>query len=260
MRRARRLALLALAGLASLGPFRAGLGTGLPDTIARVKPALVAVGTFQRTRNPAFQSAGTGFAVGDGLTIVTNAHVVAGALNEQALEQRAVASSERGSATVREVRLVALDMAHDLAILRLVGGTPYPTLMLADPDQEVREGQDVALSGYPLSTVLGVYPVTHRGIVAAQVPIVIPAERARQLEPRLVRQLGSGAFRVLQLDVTAYPGNSGSPVYDPVSAQVLGVVNSVFVKGSRENALSTPTGITYAIPVRHVIDLLKEAR
>lgn len=260
MKAARRTALQALLALAGQGLPGVGWGAGLADTVARVKPSLVAVGTFQRTRNPAFQPAGTGFAVGDGLTIVTNAHVVVSTLNEQALEVRAVASSERGSATVREARLVSVDAAHDIAILRLVGGTPYPALELADPERDVREGQDIALSGYPLSAVLGIYPVTHRGIVAALVPIVIPVERARQLDPRLVRQLGGGAFQVLQLDVIAYPGNSGSPVYDPASGQVLGVVNSVFIKGSKESALSAPTGITYAIPVRHVVDLLKGAR
>ena len=31
----------------------------------------------------------------------------------------------------------------------------------------------------------------------------------------------------------------------------------VLVKGSRESALSNPTGITYAIPARHVHDLLE---
>ena len=36
------------------------------QTIARVKSAVVAVGTFQRTRSPPFRFLGTGFAVGDG--------------------------------------------------------------------------------------------------------------------------------------------------------------------------------------------------
>jgi hypothetical protein len=47
-----------------------------PQTIQRVKRSVVAVGTFQRTRAPAFRFLGTGFAVGDGATIVTNAHVL----------------------------------------------------------------------------------------------------------------------------------------------------------------------------------------
>ena len=39
-----------------------------------------------------------------------------------------------------------------------------------------------------------------------------------------------GSFDVYQLDATAYPGNSGSPLLDADSGKVLGVINSVFVK------------------------------
>src|SRR5437762_2651042 len=45
-------------------------------TIDRVRNSVVAVGTFERTRSPQFQFLGTGFAVGDGTIVVTNAHVV----------------------------------------------------------------------------------------------------------------------------------------------------------------------------------------
>ena len=60
----------------------------------------------------------------------------------------------------------------------------------------------------------------------------------------------------MQLDATAYPGNSGSPLYDPASGKVVGVLNMVLVKESRENVLSQPSGITYAIPVQPLIELL----
>ena len=62
---------------------------------------------------------------------------------------------------------------------------------------------------------------------------------------------------MFQLDATAYPGNSGSPVYDPATGEVIGVVNMVFVKGTKEAALAQPSGITYAIPSRYLIELLK---
>ena len=66
----------------------------------------------------------------------------------------------------------------------------------------------------------------------------------------------TGSFPVLQLDATAYPGNSGSPVYDPESGDVLGIINMVFVKGTKEAALTQPSGITYAIPASHLQALL----
>ena len=66
-------------------------------------------------------------------------------------------------------------------------------------------------------------------------------------------------FNVLQLDATAYPGNSGSPLYVPSSGVVVGVINKVAVKATKERVLSDPSGITYAIPARHVVALLKSA-
>jgi S1-C subfamily serine protease len=64
-------------------------------------------------------------------------------------------------------------------------------------------------------------------------------------------------FDVYQLDAIAYPGNSGSAVYRASTGEVIGVMNSVFVKESRESLLSAPSGIAYAIPVRHLRALLE---
>jgi hypothetical protein len=40
---------------------------------------------------------------------------------------------------------------------------------------------------------------------------------------------------------------------------VIAVINSVFVKGAKENVLRDPSGITYAIPVQYVRALLDRA-
>jgi S1-C subfamily serine protease len=63
---------------------------------------------------------------------------------------------------------------------------------------------------------------------------------------------------VYQLDIVAYPGNSGSPVYLSNSGDVFAVINKVFVNGTREAALSMPSGITYAIPIKHVYQLAEK--
>jgi S1-C subfamily serine protease len=65
---------------------------------------------------------------------------------------------------------------------------------------------------------------------------------------------------VFQLDGTAYPGNSGSPLYDPETGLVYGVINMVFVKGTKEAALSNPSGITYAIPGTYIRGLLERRK
>ena len=70
---------------------------------------------------------------------------------------------------------------------------------------------------------------------------------AQTLQPRALQQLRRGSFEVLQLDATAYPGNSGGPVFSLSSGEVAGVISMVLVKGTREAALSAPSGISYAI-------------
>src|ERR1700730_11948129 len=47
----------------------------LIQTIETVKPSIVGIGTFLQTLSPAVSFVGTGFVVGDGLSVVTNAHV-----------------------------------------------------------------------------------------------------------------------------------------------------------------------------------------
>jgi S1-C subfamily serine protease len=101
--------------------------------------------------------------------------------------------------------------------------------------------------------------VTHQGIVAARTPIAIPRVSAESLTQNMLSHLSS-PYDVFQLDAIAYPGNSGSPLYDIDTGKVIGVVNSVFVKGSKEAALERPSGISYAIPVTYVYDLLNKAR
>ena len=39
-------------------------------------------------------------------------------------------------------------------------------------------------------------------------------------------------------------------------AKCSGIINMVFVKGTKEAALTQPSGITYAIPARHLQALL----
>ena len=249
----------AIAGLALTATLLVGgpgAGAQVPATIERVKASVVGVGTFQKTRAPAFRFLGTGFAVADGSTIVTNAHVLPQSVDSEKGEALTVLVPGPGrEAQLRTVTRGADDPAHDLVLLRMPGPA-LPALPVRD-SASVREGESVLFTGYPIGAVLGPFPATHRGMVSAITPIAIPAAHSSQLKPELVSRLGSGPFPVFQLDATAYPGNSGSPLYDPATGEVIGIVNMVFVKGTKESALTQPSGITYAIPSRHLIELLK---
>lgn len=242
-----------LAGTALTAPL--GAAAALPDSVARIKRSVVGVGTYLQTRSPAIAFAGTGFVVGDGLSVITNAHVVPDALDGARKETLGVVVGSAAAVQFRAATLVGLDREHDLAHLRLEG-TPLPALTLSERD-DAREGQALAFTGFPLGMVLGLYPATHRALLAAITPVVRPSLSARGLDARAIAQLQRAAFTVYQLDGTAYPGNSGSPVFDPETGTVLAVINMVFVKGLKETAITNPSGITYAVPVSHVRALLQ---
>ncbi len=140
-----------------------------------------------------------------------------------------------------------------MALFRFQG----TALRLGD-SRRVREGELYAFTGFPIGLVLGMHPVTHRGIVSAITPIVIPQISAGQLTPEMVKRLKE-PYDIFQLDATAYPGNSGSPLYFPGTGVVVGVINKVFVKESKENLLKDPSGITYAIPATYAEALMNQA-
>lgn len=238
-----------------LMPAAAGAAS-LPSVVAAVKPSVVGVGTFLKTRSPAVVFSGTGFVVDDGLSVITNAHVVPVTLDSEKRETFGIVLNGRGNEVeFREATVVSVDREHDLAHLRL-SGRPLPALKLGQ-DSEATEGMELAFTGFPLGMVLGLHQATHRATLAAITPIVLPSMNSRTLDARAIVQLQKPPMQIYQLDGTAYPGNSGSPVYDSSNGTVLAVINMTVVKGLKENAISSPSGIAYAIPVSHVRDLLQ---
>jgi S1-C subfamily serine protease len=187
--------------------------------------------------------------------VVTNAHVVPEVLDIANKESYVVITGKGKQPELRVATIVALDKDHDLALLK-ISGVALPTMKLGDAEK-VREGQDLIFTGFPIGMVLGFYPVTHRAMVSSITPIILPAHNSRQLNAKMIGQLQKSAYAVFQLDGTAYPGSSGSPLYDPETGLVYGVINMVFVKGKKEAALSNPSGITYAIPGNYIRELLQ---
>ena len=233
-------------------------GAELAQTISRVKPSVVGVGSFIKTRSPSVQFVGTGFIVADGRHVITNAHAVSNPLDTERKETLIVLVSKDGEPQPREAELLALDKDHDLALLKF-GGEALPAMKLGD-SASVREGQMLAFTGFPIGMVLGFHAATHRGMVAAITPVALPGITARQLNAQMIGRIRDSAYKVFQLDGTAYPGNSGSPLYDPDDGTVYGIINSVFVQGTRESAISRPSGISYAIPSKYIIELLRREK
>ena len=259
-------------GLYSLTPFKVLLLLGLVawtlagavhaevrDVIAQMKPSIVIVGSFKSTDSPRFRLRGTGFVVGKGNAVVTNAHVLptdAEDLTETSLVVQVRLAD--GALQIRQAKVLEVDKVHDLALLEFQGAA-VAAVTIRDSDG-VREGQSVAFMGFPIGGALGFSPVTHRGMIASIVPSAMPTPNARLLNESTIRGARAGSFDIFQLDATAYPGNSGGPLFDPDQGDVLGVLNMVFLKGTRESALSQPSGISYAIPSKFILQLLERSK
>jgi len=229
---------------------------GLRETIVRVKPSIVGVGTLQHIRRERVQLRGTGFVVGNGHYVLTNAHVVPQDLDSGKGEFVAVFHGSGKRTGSRRAEEVARDERHDISLLR-IRGAALPAMRLAG-GRRVREGGLFAFTGFPIGAVLGLYPATHRGIISALTPFAIPVQGAQKLSLKRRKRLAN-PFTVYQLDAVAYPGNSGSPLYDIKTGAVVAIINAVFVQGSREDVLAKPSGISFAIPIKHAISLMRKA-
>lgn len=253
-----RLIFLVLSGLFIAGPLRADMAS----TVAKVKPSVVIVGTYKNTNSPRFALRGTGFVVangnsGRGNLVITNAHVLEHPAQEDVDTALVIQIRvDQNELQMRPVTVLEVDKLHDLVLLRFEGPAA-PALSMRDSGS-VQEGQAIAFMGFPIGGALGFSPVTHRGMVSSISAVALPTPSAQQLNEKTIRSLRSGgSFDIFQLDGTAYPGNSGGPLFDPDTGEVLGVVNMVFIKGTRESALTNPSGISFAIPSRFVQKLLQ---
>lgn len=256
--------MVAVAAVATAVP-GAAQDRDLRNVVRRVEPAVVAVGTFQPARHPPVELMGTGFGVGDGSMVLTNAHVIPRDLDYERRERIAIVRGKRG-ADGNKMELITpshicRDDARDLALLVLTD-RKLPAALGLDTKVSVEPGLPVAFTGYPLSSAVGLSPVTHRGIVSAVAPAAVPMVDPSLLDAAMLERLRNN-FDIFQLDATAYPGNSGSPLYDQQTGLVVGILNSVYVKSTRErqlSAISEPSGITYAIPIRFAEPLMRRAR
>src|SRR5664279_3767680 len=141
-----------------LAPFVAGTARAdRSSVIERVKASVVAVGTYDAARTPPFQFLGTGFAVGDGSTIVTNAHVIPTVIEPNGKEVLAILIRGNGTdaqgqpqVMVKEGKALRIDPTSDLAIIK-VDGLKLPSLKIAS-FSTVKEGQEISYTHLTLPT------------------------------------------------------------------------------------------------------------
>jgi serine protease Do len=180
------------------------------------------------------RASGSGVIVDATGYIVTNAHVVRGALRirvEVPVTPEGQSLLARRSRVVA-ARLVGMDEETDLAVLKVDASNLRP-LSFGDSDA-LKAGQVVLAFGSPM----GLQNSVSLGIVSAV---------ARQLEPE-------SPMVYVQTDASINPGNSGGPLVD-AKGRLVGI-NTLLVSSSGVN-----TGLGFAAPsniVRTVFDQIKQ--
>ncbi len=228
----------------------------LVKTIKKVKPSIIAIGTYHPLSRPAVNFYGTGFVFSEDGYAITAEHVIR-AINKKGGEGNLYAFfPDVGNSKKFKARILVKNTKYDLAIIKLEG-SGFNHVRLGN-SSSVEEGQSVAICGYPYGPVFGLYPTTQTGIISNISPMAIPVQRSSLLSNKMIKAI-KDTYTIFQLDCTAFPGNSGGPLFLPETGDIIGVLNSGFIRTTKENN-QISTGISYAIPINYVKNLIDVLR
>ncbi len=182
------------------------------------------------------RAAGSGFVVDSQGDILTNFHVVAGALegNTTKLAQDATITVKfPDSKKNLSVKVVGIDQDFDLALLELTNKSDLPKnaipIPLAD-SSKVQVGQKAIAIGNPFN----LSSTVTQGIVSA-----------------VQRTMGALVSHVkipyIQTDANINPGNSGGPLLDS-QGQVIGINDEILSPSASSSGQPGSIGIGFAIP------------
>jgi len=198
-----------------------------PDSIAgiaaRVSPSVVSIDA----QTPSGGDTGSGFFIQSDGTILTNNHVVEGAV------------TSGGSITVNltngksyPAKLIGRDSSYDLAVLK-IDVTDAPALQLGDSEM-IQVGDPVIAIGSPL----GLAGTVTSGIISAKNRAVTSGGGTGE----------SSFINALQTDAAINPGNSGGPLVD-INGAVIGVNSAIASLGASFSSQSGSIGLGFAIPI-----------
>jgi S1-C subfamily serine protease len=175
-------------------------------------------------------STGSGFVIGRGGSIVTNAHVIAGA--------RSV-SVRFSDSKIATAKVVGRDPSTDLALLEVdAEGLELKPLALGS-SRRVQVGDPTVAIGNPF----GLDRTLTTGVVSA----------LQRSIPSL--QQGFSINNVIQTDAAINPGNSGGPLID-ASGRVIGVNSQIRTGGASQGNI----GIGFAVPIDTAKEVIPQLR
>jgi S1-C subfamily serine protease len=203
----------------------AALNTLRESVAAKVSPSIVEV--YVTLTNGA--AIGSGVIVNSQGYIVTNNHVVSGALTIQVI---------LSNGTKEPAQLAGADPNYDLAVLKIAvpqGGLTVATL---GDSTQLKVGQEVLVIGNPL----GITQTVTDGIVSALKRSVSEGQGAPTIQ------------NAIQTDAPINPGNSGGALVD-LQGNVVGIPTLTAI----DPEFNTPaTGVGFAIPINRVKTILPQ--
>lgn len=173
-------------------------------------------------------STGSGVIISQDGYIVTNEHVIDGAVDEDAVTV-ILYNGEKYKA-----RIVGYDTRTDLAVLK-IAETNLPYSNFADSSQ-LQMGEDVIAIGNPLGSGIS----CSNGIISA-------------LEKEIY--INKVYMTVIQTNAAVNAGNSGGGLFD-INGNLVGIVNAK--KSSTYASETSIEGLGYAIPSNTVIKIVQE--
>ncbi|ACS99477.1 S1C family serine protease [Paenibacillus sp. JDR-2] len=199
-----------LSGLPLLADANAGAPKSLKDIIYATQKLVVMIETEDGTQ-------GSGFVYNDKGDLITNAHVVAGASK---------VTVKTADARELEGDVIGISTETDVAVVRVAGLAGVEPLSMVRKDK-AEIGDEVIAIGSPL----GFQNTVTTGIVSG-------VGRSFEIKPYTYNDL-------YQISAPIAPGNSGGPLVDKKTGEVLGI-NSAGIEQS---------SIGFSIPIVNVLDM-----
>lgn len=202
------------------------------DSVVYISTAQVVRDAWTRNIFTVPRGTGSGFVWDDAGHVVTNFHVIEGAV------QATVKLADRRD---YQAGLVGVSPAHDIAVLKIGVGFKRPPPVPIGTSRDLKVGQKVFAIGNPF----GLDWTLTTGIVSA-LDRSLPNERG-----------GPPIEHLIQTDASINPGNSGGPLLDS-AGRLIGINTAIY------SPSGASAGIGFAVPVdtvmRVVPQLIKTGR
>lgn len=173
--------------------------------------------------------AGSGFIISEDGYIVTNYHVIEGAI---------AIKVTLNNGESYDAKLVGGEELNDVAVLKIDGISGLKPVVLGDSDDLV-VGETVCTIGNALGTLS--FSMTSGAVSATG---------------RSVTMSDGTVMNMIQTDCTINSGNSGGPLFDSYG-RVVGIT-SAKLSNNGQSSQATIEGIGFAIPINDVIDIVTD--